>query len=115
MKKWVLRIAAADRNIFEAIVAGEKSVETRAATARYRPVAAGDVLVFSCSGQTHERSVREVAIFPSIDELFAHVDFRLVMPGTSSLAEASATYDRFAGYREKIAKEGIIAFFLAAK
>ena len=45
MKKWVLRFRAKDKIIFDQIVSGQKTVETRANTSRYSPMKTGDFYV----------------------------------------------------------------------
>jgi ASC-1-like (ASCH) protein len=113
MKKHVLRLRARDKGIFEQICSGEKSVETRAATKKYRDVAAGDVLVFVCDGHQIEKEIQKLEHFPSIDALFKEIPLKSVMPDATTLEDAKKVYASFPGYEEKIAKEGIMAFWLS--
>lgn len=45
--------------------------------------------------------------------MYVHPEFQLILPGVTSLDEAQAIYYGFRGYKEKIAKHGIVAFHIA--
>ena len=75
MKTWTLRFRAKNkRNLLE-IKEGLKSIETRAATDKYRDIKRGDVLVLVCGKQRIERQVGNVRIFKTINALFRKVPF----------------------------------------
>jgi ASC-1-like (ASCH) protein len=80
MKKWVLRFREVDRSGYNDIVDGHKSVETRAATVKYKPIQAGDMLVITCGKERIEKPIKAVRYFSSIDELFANIELKKVMP-----------------------------------
>jgi ASC-1-like (ASCH) protein len=116
MRTWVLRIRAADRPIFDALVDGRKTIETRAGSpgARsYNPGQPGDTLLFLCGPARLRRTVTRVAIYPSPEALAAHEDVRRVLPWLTSAADLAALYESFPGYPERIARHGLVAMELA--
>lgn len=113
MKKTVLRFREVDRAIFMAVKNGDKTVETRAATVKFKDLKNGDQLILICGKDKIEKTVRKSKIFKSVDELLASIDFKKIMTTASSAEEAKRVYDSFPGYQEKIAKFGIIALELS--
>lgn len=112
MKKWVLRLRKSDIPIYEALVSGEKSIETRAGTVRYQKIEKGDILVMSCGKDHQEFSVGMIDHFPSVKDLFDAIDYRLILPESYSRIAAENVYKSFSGYDEKIKQFGILAFHL---
>ena len=55
MKKYTLRFRKTDKGIFNDIKHGLKTIETRAATDRFRPIKAGDILIFVCGKERFEK------------------------------------------------------------
>jgi ASC-1-like (ASCH) protein len=108
--KYVLRFRAKDKKNFLELRGGLKSIETRAATARYRKIAKGDVLVIACGAQRLEKKVKRVRMFKSIDAMFKKIPYRKIMPSAESSAAAKKTYFGYPGYIEKLKKFGVIAF-----
>ena len=109
MKTWTLRFRAKNKRNLLDIKEGLKSLETRAATDKYRDIKRGDVLVLVCGKQRIERQVGNVRIFKTINALFRKVPFKKIMPSAQSEEEARNIYYSYPGYREKIKKHGIIA------
>lgn len=101
---------ASDKAEFQALVEGRKSIETRAATPKYRKVEVGDTLVISCGGEQIEKTVRHVSIYDSIDSLLANEKLAEIMPLAKDEAEARKAWHSYPGYDEKIAKYGIVAW-----
>lgn len=108
-----MRFRQVDKNIFEDIRSGKKTVETRAATTKFRNIKSGDSVVFVCGSEKFEREVKSAKIFRSIPELLSEYDFRKVAPRLSGPEELEKMYYSFPGYREKIAKFGLIALEFA--
>lgn len=106
--KRILRFRSADRDNFETIRSGEKKVETRAATERYRKIKKGDTLVIVCGKERLEKKVKRIKIFKSLKAL----PRRQIMPWTKSFSEMEKAYYSYPGYKEKIKKHGIIAFYI---
>ena len=116
MRTWVLRIRAADARIFEALAGGQKAVETRAGSASsrsYTHVAPGDTILFLCGSRRLRRQVGRVAIYPSVEALIAHEDFRRIAPWLATAADLDALYASFPGYPQRIARYGLVAMELA--
>lgn len=103
------KIAANNRKIFEAIKIGRKKVETRAATVRYKDIAVGDVIMFTCGKDCFERTVGRVTIFTSVDEMLAKYKVEDIDPTRHTADELKRLYATFPDYSEKIEEVGIIA------
>jgi ASC-1-like (ASCH) protein len=112
MKSWTLRFRAVDKADFEAVRKGTKSVETRAATVRYKPIEAGDTLVFVCAGKKFSKKISKKEHFKSIDAMVKKISYKKIMPSVGSIEEMKEVYDSYPGYKEKIQKFGILAFHL---
>jgi ASC-1-like (ASCH) protein len=112
MAKFILPIREEDKRFLEAIKRGEKTIETRAATPKYRKIKPGDILVFRCGKEKLEKKVKEVLVFKSIEELTETLGIQQIMPFASSVGEMREIYFSFPGYQGKIAKYGLIAFLL---
>lgn len=112
MKKWVLRFRAKDKNSFLKIKKGLKTVETRAATKRYRNIVPGDLLIIVCGKNRLEKTVRKVQIFKSVHSMIRVISYKNIMPSVASFREMEKIYYSYPGYKEKLKKFGIIALEL---
>ncbi len=101
-----------DRDKFDEIADGQKTIETRAATLKYRPIQAGDTLTFVCGSDALVKRVTNVSHFQSLDELFSSLPLENILPSAKSTEEAKNLYYKFPGYKDKIDAEGILAFTL---
>ena len=63
VKIFTLKFRAANRDIFDAIKDGSKSVETRAATQRYRDIKTGDIVKLSCGGESFQKKLNAQKYF----------------------------------------------------
>ncbi len=111
-KKWVLRFREVDRDGFNDIEEGRKTVETRAATPKYRKISMGDTLVITCGKDKVEKLVNYTWIFADIADMVKAIDLKAIMPRVSSVDEAKKVYNGFTGYKEKIKQHGLMAFEL---
>ena len=114
MKSYTLRFRAADKAIFEEMKSGLKAIETRAATVRYKPIEAGDILVCVCGKDRFSKRVARKRHFPSLDALMKEIDFKKIMPSFASMDEVKKAYSSYPGYEMKIKECGIFAFDLAS-
>lgn len=112
MKKYTLRFAAVNKRNLDAIRTGLKTVETRAATKKYRYIKSGDILALVCGRQKLEKKVLRARHFKTIDGLFRSIPMKKINPFVKSVKEAKETYYGYSGYREKIRKFGLVAFDL---
>jgi len=112
MKTWTLRFRAVDKNNFIEIKNGLKSVETRAATPKYRAIQKGDVLLIVCGEARTRKRVRRVRVFRSIGAMTKAIPYKKIMPSVGSMAEMRKVYYGYPGYKEKLKKHGVIAFEL---
>ena len=112
MKRHLLKIREADKIFLDAIKDGRKTIETRAATPQYRKIERGDRLIFQCGKRKIEKKVKEIYLFKNIDELLDKFNLGDIMPHISSRDEAKKAWYSFPGYREKIAKYGLVAWIL---
>lgn len=105
-------IRKADKDIFESLKKGEKSIETRACTRKFQKIKEGDTLVFNCDNQKLEKKVKKVEHFESIEELFESVDIKNVFPDIDTLETLKQAYFSFPNYKQKIDNYGLFAFWL---
>ena len=103
---------AGDYDNFSDIKTGLKSIETRAGTGPYQKIKKGDILTITCRGEVIRKTVNKIEHFRSVQDVFDSPDFEKILPGVSSLKEAESIYYGFTGYKEKIAKYGLLAFYL---
>ena len=108
----LLRIRQADKEIYEDLRSGAKSIETRAATAKYQKLAKGDTVTFLCGKDRFSKRVGKVYRWKSITAMAKAVPFKKVMPRAASLAEVRKIYASYPGYAEKIREHGLIGFTL---
>ena len=111
-KKRVFFIAAKEKAIFDALVSGNKSVETRAGTPRALLVQEGDIAVFLCGKERLEKKVRKVSHFSSIEEMLKSYSPGDINPAVDNPEDLKAMYMAFPGYEDKIKQYGIAAFEL---
>jgi len=112
MSKYVLRVREVDRNFFEAIKSGIKTIETRAATDKFRKIERGDILKFTCGKDYLTKKVAKKYLFKDIDSLLKTLKLKKIMPWVSSPDKAKKIWQSFPNYEEKIKNYGIIAFEL---
>lgn len=105
-----LRVRKEDRQLFDDVRTGRKSIETRAATAKYQNLAPGDTFTFVCGEERFTKEIREVFRWPSVEAMAKDVPFASVMPNAASLAEVKKTYASYPGYEAKIRAHGLIGF-----
>lgn len=111
-KTYTLLIREVDKNIFEAIKNGTKTIETRAATDKYKAIKEGDILDFVCSEEHLQKKVLEVKLFKTIEEMVEELGIKPIAPFADSIEEMKNIYYSFPNYKEKIANFGLIAFKL---
>ena len=112
MEKHTLRFRKTDKGIFNDIKKGLKTIETRAATTKFRNIKNGNILVFLCDGKKFTKEVKEIKHFQSIEKMAKNLDIKKIMPQVSSLEEMKTVYYSFPGYKEKIKKFGLVAIKL---
>lgn len=110
MKKILLRFNVRDKKNFLEIRDGLKTVETRAATPKYRAVTKGDVLVIVCGRARLEKKVKRARVFRSIGAMVKVIPRRKIMPSVPSLAAMRQVYYGYPNYREKLKKFGVVAW-----
>ncbi len=112
MKNYTLRFRAVDKDNFDEVKIGAKSVETRAATVKYQPIEAGDTLTFVCGEERLVKKITKRFHWPSIDAMVKEVDHKKVMPSVESVAEMKKIYASYPGYEQKIKEHGLLGFVL---
>lgn len=108
----VLRFRVTNRDIWNTIKRGEKKVETRAATTRYRKIEVGDRVTLACGKGQFMRTVKKVVIFRTIRALTHAYKPRAINPKCRTVRELEMMYFSFPGYREKLKKHGVVALEL---
>lgn len=114
MKRYRLVFRSADHDIFMEIVHGIKTIETRAATSKYKVIKPGDILTFVCGKETYEKEVIKVTHFQSLHAMLNELPLHAILPSAKTTQEAEAIYASFPRYKEKIEKEGILALHLTS-
>jgi ASC-1-like (ASCH) protein len=112
MPNYRLVIREQDRHVFDEIVDGRKSIETRAATGKYAGVKTGDTLVFTCGTATVTKTVVSAAHYNDLDDLYNHLSLGKILPSARSVEEAKQIHLSFPGYKQKLKTHGIVAFEL---
>ncbi len=111
-KVLTLRFRAKDKTNFNLIKNGVKTVETRAATEKYKNIKAGDVLRIVCGGAVIVKRVKRVRHFRSIASMLRAIPYRKIFPLLKSTSGAEKIYFGYSSYREKIKKFGLVALYL---
>ncbi len=112
MDKHVLKIREQDRINFDLIKSGEKTIETRAGTDKFRKIKAGDILILKCGKDRLEKKVIRTYYFETIEALVKTLDLKKIMPFVSSVEQAKQVWYSFPNYEQKIKKYGLVAFEL---
>lgn len=112
MKEWTLRFRVRDKNNFNEVKSGLKSIETRAASPRYQSIKEGDIVVFVCGDERFTREVAGVRRFKSISAMLKEIDYKKIMPSVGSEEEMIKIYHAYPNYKEKIKEFGLVALEL---
>jgi ASC-1-like (ASCH) protein len=112
MKNGTQRFRAVDKKNFAEVKNGSKSVETRAGTVRYRPIAAGDTLTFVCGKEKFTKKILKKFHWPSVDAMTKQIGFKKIMPSVSSIAEMKKAYASYPDYEKKTKEFGLLGFEL---
>ena len=107
-----LKFREENRDIFEAIRAGIKKVETRAATEKFRDIQSGDEVMLICEEDAFTKTVKRAEIFSSISALLKKYKPEDINPRRRTAKELRDMYHSFPDYEEKIEKHGLIALEL---
>ncbi len=107
------RFREADRNIFDAIVNGEKTVETRAGEPKYLGIEPGDNITLVCGDTKVSVLVNKITKFKTIKKLLEVYSPRQINPFLNSQKELENMYYSFPNYKELIKKYGLLAFELS--
>jgi ASC-1-like (ASCH) protein len=112
MKNHSLDFREVNRDTFDLICSGGKSIETRAAVDKYADIAEGDTIIFSCGVDTCTKKVLTVEKFPSINAIFEKYTPQEINPTWKSEQDGRDAWESFPNYTEKIEKFGLIALTL---
>lgn len=112
MANITVRFREVDRDKFEDIIAGRKTIETRAATEKYQNIESGDTLTAICGKNRIEKVISAVKFYKTPDALIDDLGYTEILPTAVSREEAIEIYYTFPGYREKIKEGGLVALHL---
>lgn len=112
IKKHNLLFAEENRNTFEQVLCGRKKIETRAGNTEYEKIQKGDSIIFSCGSDSFEKKVINVTHFKSVEDLTSIYSPEQINSEIFTTQELIEKYHEFPGYRDRIAKFGILAFEL---
>ena len=110
--KYILRFRSINKDIFLDIKSGKKSVETRAATEKYKNIKAGDILVLVCGKDRFKKIVKKAKIFKKIKALLKVYPLKKIMPRIRSEKGWQEELYSYPNYKEKIREYGLIALEL---
>ncbi len=111
-KKYTFIFAHENKNSFDNIQSGRKTLETRAGSLKYQTIKVGDILVMYCDGERFEKKVTRVAHFDSIRDLLKVYSVKRINPDLDTEEELTYTYYSYPGYEERIKKFGMLVFEL---
>jgi ASC-1-like (ASCH) protein len=111
-KNYTLIFPREHEDMFEAVRSGEKKIETRAASFKYRNIKAGDTVTLSCDGDKFSKQVKKVTHFKTLQDMFMVFTASDINPAVHTVAEMVKIYESFPDYKEKIARFGILAIEL---
>lgn len=100
-----------DRDRFEEVRSGIKSIETRCGK-KYESVGVGDEIRLACGDDVLTKTVVKKYHWPSVEAMLAEVPLKRVMPDLENIEQAKARYASYPDYEEKIKREGILGFKL---
>ena len=102
-----------DSLVFRAIKSGKKTVETRGG-GKYDEIKKGDMAYFICGRGRLKKRIKKVQKFSSIKTMLRKINFRKIWPHLKnpSLKEIEKTYYAYPGYRGRIKKHGLVAFWI---
>ena len=113
MKKHIIKFRATDKAEFQTIIDGRKTVETRANTVKYQNYEVGDILVIKCGSESVEKTINKIEHYVSVEALIKSIGLKNVMPlFEGNTKDAEAIWNSFPGYKAKIAKYGLVAFYI---
>lgn len=110
MKNWILRFRQADKKLFNEVKDGSKSIETRAATVKYKPIEVGDTLTFVCGNERLLKTITKKYHWKSIDQMVKQIPYQNVMPSVPTVKAMKKIYASYPGYDEKIGEFGLLGF-----
>src|SRR3989344_6687396 len=108
MKNWTLRFRVVDKDNFDEVKNGIKSIETRAGTIKYQPIEVGDTLTFVCGQELCVKKVTKRLHWSSIDAMVKEVGFKKIMPLVKSVDEMKKVYMSYPDYEKKIKEYGLL-------
>src|SRR6185436_9690369 len=111
-KKYTLRFNIKNKDTFLLIQKGVKTVETRAATERYKDITSGDILILVCGKEKIEKKIKKSEHFKTITALLKRHSLKKIDPLVKDLKEAKKNWYSYPGYEEKIKTFGLMAFVL---
>ncbi|MFH0830461.1 MAG: hypothetical protein V1895_00130 [Parcubacteria group bacterium] len=101
-----------DRQTFDLIKSGAKTIESRAGLPAYEKIKTGDTIEFRCQDETFSKRVTRVYKFTFVEAMLKEIPLSAIAPAAKSKQEFIERICSFPGYRERIAKSGLLAWKL---
>ena len=108
----ILVFEEVDRENFEKVRSGIKSIETRAGTAKYQAICVGDEIEFQCGTDVFGKKVIKKYQWSTVEAMCAEVPLKKVMPDIDTIDQVKIRYASYPNYPEKIKKFGILGLEL---
>jgi ASC-1-like (ASCH) protein len=112
MKTWNLEFRESEKENFDQIQSGVKTIETRAAAPKYQDIKEGDELLFICGEEKLAKKIVKIRHFKNLDEIFEQIPYKNIMPSVESADELKGIYLSYPEYDKSIEKFGMFAFEL---
>lgn len=109
----VLEFREVDRERFDEVKSGVKSIETRANTEKYQTIDNGDAIMFSCGSDVFTKKVVRKYHWLTIEEMLEDVPLFKVMPDLTSIEQVRDRYNSYPSYDVKLKKYGILGLELS--
>src|SRR3989344_4693895 len=93
-----LEFREVNRDTFDLVCNGGKTLETRAGTDKYANIAAGDTIIFSCGDDTCTKQAVKVEKFPSIDAIYEKSQPQQINPTWKTEQDGRDAWDSFPNY-----------------
>lgn len=101
-----------DRNHFDRIVSGNKTIEVRAGSPEYNKIKAGDEITISCGKDKITKSIKEVLWFKNTPELLNNINKKEVWTENVTDEQAEDMLNSFPNYPDRIKEYGLLAWKL---
>lgn len=106
----LFRFRKSDHDLFDTVVNGKKTVETRACEPKYAKIKIGDNITLACGKDRFTARVMKITRFKSLNSLLRTYRFDMINPLVKSRSKLLKMYGGFPNYDKLIKKYGLVTF-----